>query len=300
LPEQYDKFKESNTMNVQNQWKRFVIGGAAALALTAGTLWTVDTVSAASAGTTWSAAISEQIMELGGRGGRGGHDGALFGDQEQYLADALGITVDELQSAHETVRNTLIDQAVADGTVTQEQADQIKAGERVRVPGFRMKGEAGIDGAADHNALLADALGMTLEEVDAARVSAHDAAIAAALADGTITQEQVDKMSAHQALQEYLRTQYAEERPTATMEELIQEALGAGVLTQEQADLLLSSPGKMGNGGRGGFRGGFRDGDEGGRGPNMRGSRAQDEATPSDTQPNSNNSAPDISTNSNA
>lgn len=306
-------------MNMQNQWKRFVIGGAAALALTAGTLWAVDNVSAASAGESWSAALSQQVMEFAGHGGRGGRvgpdgshafggrggrgDGALFGDQEQYLADALGITVDELQSAQETVRNTLIDQAVADGTLTQEQADQIKAGERLRIPGLRMKGGPEMDSSVDHDALLADALGITVEELETARGTARDTAIATALADGTITQEQVDQMSARQALREYLRTQYAEERPTATREELIQEALDAGALTEAQAELLLSNPGKMGHDGRGRSHG-DRDGM---RGPGMRGDRdgmrgpqTQDEAAPSDTEQNRNDSTPDNVSDSNA
>lgn len=298
-------------MNMQTQWKRLVIGGAAALALTAGTIWTVDNVSAASATDSWSSDVAQQVMEFAGHGGdrgKGGPgmrgEGAFLGDQQQYLANALGITVEELQSAQESVRNTLIDQAVADGTLTQEQADRLKAGERLRVPGLRMKGDTGMGKDADHAALLADALGITVNELDAARVAARDAAIADALAAGTITQEQVDQMAAHQALKEYLHTQYADERPTATREALIQEALTAGAITQEQADLLLADPGHMGHGDRG---------ELGGRGEGMRGRghgtgapNGQDGTTPEDngTVPNgtqqNNDDTQESSTDSNA
>ncbi len=289
-------------MKLQNQWKRLAIGGAAALALTAGTLWTMDTVYAASSGESWTAAVSQQVMEFAGRGGHGPNggrgmggpgmrgEGALLGDQQQYLADALGITVEELQSAHESVRDAIIDQAVADGTLTPEQADQLKAGERLRIPGLRMKGGPDMAGDVDRDALLADALGITVEELDAARNTARDAAIADALANGTVTQEQVDRMKAQQAFHEYLHTQYADERPTATIADLIQEAADAGALTEAQADLLLSG-GPMGPGGHGGHggHGGFREGGKGGmRGPGMDGPQGPNGAVPDGSQQNQN------------
>lgn len=243
-------------MNLQNQWKRLFIGGAAALAITAGSIWAVDNVYAASPAGLLQQVGIEQMEGFGhrggpgGPGGRGGHgDFGLRGDQEQYLADALGITVEELETAHTTVRDVLIDQAVADGTITQEQADQIKAGERVRVPGLRMKGNA--DGDVDRDVLLADALGISVDELDAAKESAREAAIADALANGDITQEQVDAMAAKETLRTYLQDTYGVERPNATMAELIQEAVDAGAITQAQADLLDTLGERMGPGGRG-------------------------------------------------
>ena len=44
-------------------------------------------------------------------------------DQDVYLAEALGIGEEDLEAAYETVRQTRIDQLVADGILTQEQAD---------------------------------------------------------------------------------------------------------------------------------------------------------------------------------
>lgn len=268
-------------MNVQTQWKRLLIGGAAALTLTAGTLWTVDNVSAASPTALLNQIGIQQMEGMGGRGGRGGPGGfggpgmKAHGDpagQGQYLADALGIPLEELQAAQMSVRNTLIDRAVADGTITQEQADQMKAGERVRVPGLHMKGE--FAQAVDREALLADALGITVEALQTAQSTAREAAIADALANGEITQEQVDRMAAHQALRSYVEETYGTERPDLTMADLIQEAVDAGAVTQEQADLLASSEGRMGPGGRG---------EHGGRRPSGRGMPGQ---RAPETQPN--------------
>jgi hypothetical protein len=300
-------------MNMQTQWKRWTIGGVAALTLTAGTFWAVENAAAASATTGWTDTVSQQVMNFvgqGGRGGRGNHDmggrgmggpggmagmagkGGLFqGSQPQYLADALGIPLAELEAAQETVRNGLIDQAVADGTLTQEQADQLKAGERIRGFGLHLKGDMAAAAGVDHAALLADALGITVEELDAAQATARDAALAAALADGTLTQEQVDRMTAQQALHDYLHDAYPDARPDATMAELIAEAVAADVLTQDQADLLLSSAGRMEFGGRDGMRG-HRDG--GMRGDGLRAPRAQDDSQPE--MPDSSESTPDAST----
>ncbi len=230
--------------------------------------------------------------------GRGGPAGFLPGDQQQYLADALGITAEQLQAAQDTVRNGIIDQAVTDGTITQEQADQLKAGERV--PGLRMPGGPEMD-SVDREALLAGALGITVDELDAAQTAAHDAAIAAAVADGTITQEQADRMGAQQAFQAYLRATYPDARPQETMAVLIQNAVDGGAITQAQADLLLSGGGRMGPGGMDGFRG-PRDGGMRGpgmRGPDMRSPGAQDDTTQPDTQPNSSDDSQGESTNSN-
>lgn len=302
-------------MKVQNQWQRLFIGGAAAVALAAGTFWAVQNVSAASVATAWATDFTQQVAEFGGRGGRGGHgqDGAmgmrggLFGDQQPYLADALGITVDELDAANESVRNTIIDQAVANGTLTQEQADQFKAGERLQMPGLRTKGGLDQLGDVDRDALLADALGITVEALDAARTAARDAAIAEALANGTITQTEVDQMAARQALHAYLHEQYADERPSLSIKELIQEALTAGALTEEQADLLLSNPGGR-DGVRGGKDHGMRGGEDHGmrgdrghgmRGPSMNDAQPQDENAPIAPQQNRNNDTQESTSDSN-
>ena len=48
-------------------------------------------------------------------------------DHEKFLAEALGITVEKLQTAQETAAKAELAQAVTDGRMTQAQADQITA-----------------------------------------------------------------------------------------------------------------------------------------------------------------------------
>ena len=321
-------------MNIQNQWKRLAIGGVAALTLTAGTLWAVDSVSAASPTTGWVSTLSQQVQEFSGRGGPHGpgkgHGGALFGDQEQYLANALGISVEQLDAAQSSAREAGLNAALADGSITQEQFDAFQAKQALQEylrttyadarpegtkaeliqealtagaitqaqadllstnsmrmglaggKGMRDSGR-GEMGSVDREALLAEALGITVDELDTAQSAAHDAAIAAAVADGTITQEQADRMSAQQTFQEYLRATYPDARPQETMEVLIQNAVDAGAITQAQADLLLSGDGHKGPGSMDGRRG-PRDG--GMRGPGMSAPNSQDDTPRPDTQPN--------------
>lgn len=287
-------------MSTQNRWKRWAVGGAAALALTAGAIWTVDNVSAAGVvNTVTNLAQGQSIMTpqfaqwddmQQGQGPRGdgpmGGPGMMAEEQATYLADALGITVAELQAAQERARNAAIDQAVTDGTLTQEQADQLKAGERVGVP-FMGRGA----GAVDHEALLADALGITVEALDAAKVEARAAALAQAVTDGEITQEQADLMTARQAFGDYQRTQ-----AQAAFAEALQAAVTAGSITQAQADLLLENmPNGFGRGMdgfgpgmRGDFdghgRGGHGRGGHGGQGRGPGGFNGQQQTQPDDSQ----------------
>jgi len=53
-------------------------------------------------------------------------------DQDVYLAEALGISESKLEEAYAAVKQARIDQMVADGTLTQEQADLQAAYEALR------------------------------------------------------------------------------------------------------------------------------------------------------------------------
>ena len=53
-------------------------------------------------------------------------------DDKTLLAKALGITVDQLNTAQEQVQKTILDQAVAGGRLTQAQADQRLAQEKLQ------------------------------------------------------------------------------------------------------------------------------------------------------------------------
>ncbi len=203
---------------------------------------------------------------VGGRGGqRGGGDSA-------YLAEALGITEEELQAAFEEVR---------------------AAG----------KPEEG----SEKGAQLAAALGITVEELDAAREAAQDAALAAAIAEGKITEEEAALIEARQALRDYMdqeemlasalglttaelaAAKEAGQKIPDLLEELgldqetfqanieaardaaLDQAVSDGIITQDQADEIgeggfggpKGTSGKGGRGGRGGQQGGPGNNQEG-------------------------------------
>lgn len=209
---------------------------------------------------------------------RGGPMGG--GVNDTYLAEALGITADELQAAQQTANEAAIDQALAQGLITQAQADALKerSGMSGRFDGRMPHGIFGLSGdTIDMDALLADALGITSDELNAARVEAQELALAAAIESGRITQEQADQMKAHQALKTYLDEQGLQDQVRSLYENLVNQAVQAGVITQEQADSILSNQRSLD-----GMRGfdGF-DGRGGMRMPGMRGSQAPDSSSPS-------------------
>lgn len=139
-------------------------------------------------------------------------------EQETALAAALGITVDELQAAEQSARAAALAQAVTDGKITQEQADQM------------VNGPGGLGRGADQQ-YLADALGITLDELQAAQDKVQADQLAQAVADGKLTQEQADEITARQKLQRYLADQMQ-----AAYAAGVQQAVSDGVITQEQAD----------------------------------------------------------------
>ncbi len=174
---------------------------------------------------------------------RGGPMGG--GVNDTYLAEALGITAAELQAAQQTAYEAAIEQALAQGLITQAQADALKARDGSFGRGFHRF--FGMDDATiDMNALLADALGISIDELAAARVEAQDLALAAAVEDGRITQEQADQLKARQSLRTYLDEQGFQDQVRSLYETLVQQAVTAGVITQEQADAILSDSGRFG------------------------------------------------------
>ena len=163
-----------------------------------------------------------------------GFDKHLFGsdiDYDALLAEALGISVEELQAAQQQAYSAALDQMVANGDLTSEEADQIQA-------------QQALKGYIDPEALQAKALGMTVEELQAAREAGKS--MADILEEKGLTAAEV--RTAQQA----------------AYEEAIQQAVSDGVITQEQADLILSN----GSGMRGlpGLEPFGKDGGRGGRG----------------------------------
>ncbi len=131
------------------------------------------------------------------------------------VADKLGVSESELKVAIEEARDETIDEAVAEGRLTEEQAERLKerAADGGRLfPRFRRGHGHVMDAAADVLAMEKDDLvaelreGNSLADVAAVQGIGVDgfkaqlqaevqADIDAKVADGTITQEQADRLS---------------------------------------------------------------------------------------------------------
>ncbi len=247
-----------------------LLGSAAILALTVGLAAFGFTTTARANDATGLPGVSHRAGPQPGMPG-------LAGQDDTYLADALGITVEELQAAQTSAYEAGVDQALTDGLITQAQADQLKSGTRTGrgmrdfVYGFVFGSDSGID----QSSLLADALGITVDELQAAREQAQAARIAQAVTDGKITQEEADQLAARQALKTYIDQQaitaealgisvdtlqtYQDDGMTmsdilaetgqtaseyvaarqAAYEAAIQKAVSDGVITQAQADQFI-------------------------------------------------------------
>lgn len=267
----------------RNTWKTLALSGMAAAAIVAGSLWVADSVSASTSTTTPLDWVQELVPERGGRGG--GPRGIDHGQDSALLAEALGVTQEELQAAHQQAMNNALDQAVEKGLITQEQADALKARNSWRMtPGLgRMGGFGRFGSEIDFDTLLASALGVSVDELNAARESAWNKRLEQAVSEGSITQEQADLMKAQFALRGYLT-----ERMQSAYEEAVKQAVEDGAITQEQADLLNSQPRGFGRGFEFGFGGphGHGGGRFDGRG-GMRGAPNQSAPTETPVAPNS-------------
>ena len=146
-------------MNMQNR-KRTIAAAGASLALVAAMVGASLTTASASA---WAASTAPGLEEIRqaspspvpkpGRGGegqgpRGGNAQQRQQMQEAYLnalAARLGLSVDQLKEAQKQARIDLINKAVAEGKLTQEQANQriqaIQSGQGPGQPGAGQRGQ---------------------------------------------------------------------------------------------------------------------------------------------------------------
>lgn len=183
----------------------------------------------------------------------------------EELAAALGITTDELNTAYQAAYEKALAQAVEQGLITQTQADDLKAkGSTFHLGGRGNRWLSG--GDIDFDALLAEALGISVDELQAAYSQAYIARIDQAVTDGTMTAEQADLMKGQYLLRN--NTAFQDAMQTA-YQAAVQQAVSDGVITQAQADLILANSadhfdGGMGLPGLGGMGGGH--GHHGGRG----------------------------------
>lgn len=228
-------------MKFQLQRAPFFLGAAAALMLTFSTAAVYPSLTQAADTTPTPAAPSQDNAPAAPDNGKTQGRFGIGGNREALLAEALGISESDLQAAYLKAANAGLDQAVEKGLLTQTQADNLR--QRLEAAtadgrGFRLGGR-GVEflrgGDIDGEALLADALGITVDDLQAAYAKAEASALSQAVADGQLTQDQADLVTAQRAFREYLRSQqksYGDE---------VQAALDAGAITQAQADLLLKN-----------------------------------------------------------
>lgn len=181
------------------------------------------------------------------------------GVSDADLATALGIDVTKLQAAYQTATAAALKQAVTAGLITQAQADQFTA------RGDVLRGEGGAGWLSsigiDYNSLLANALGISVDKLQAAYLQAFTTSVDAAVKNGTMTQAQADLAKARFALANSTKFQSDLQ---AAYKSALQQAVTDGTITQAQADQILKSQSGVGFPGIGG-PGGF-DGFGGGRG----------------------------------
>src|SRR4030043_1035833 len=202
--------------------------------------------------TTVSSSTTTQA-DLGREVGRG----PMGRYSNEDLANALGITVDELNTAYQNAYSAALEQAVSQGLITQAQADELTTNGNVFPFGNRWNGWLTQNGI-DFNKYLADELGISVDELKAAYQTAFYTNIDQAVTDGNLTQEQADLMKGQYTLsndstfQSSMKSAYTD---------AVNQAVASGVITQAQADQILSKsdnmfmPGMGGWGGRGGPHG---------------------------------------------
>jgi hypothetical protein len=191
--------------------------------------------------------------------GFGKHGGAgNYTDAD--LASALGITTEQLQAAYKTADSEALKEAVSKGLITQAQADQMAANNNTNERGhFGLFGKPGDTNTIDYNALLAKALGITTDKLQAAQTTATNASLDAAVKAGTLTQAQADETKGRNALAKDSTFQSAMK---TAFEAAVKQAVSSGVITQAQADAILANQAQPG----GFLMGGFDRGGRGGHG----------------------------------
>ena len=178
----------------------------------------------------------------------------------QAIAGILGITVEEYDAAVDTAQEQVLSDAVADGWLTQEQADRLQermdlgAGARWMGRGsFGGRGGWGMRGGASLFSVAADKLGMSLSDLMAELQAGKS--IAEVAADHNVDAKTIVEAYLAQ-LEETLTDAVENERITQKQADSILENMADAVASQIEATRGECWPGGfMGHGGRGGFRG---------------------------------------------
>jgi len=148
--------------------------------------------------------ITEETLDAAFEEARANSEGRE--EFQAALASALGISEEALQTARETARESALSQALADGDITQEEYDFFMARQAVQDYYDRdeiLAGALGISVAELQAAQesgkripdLLEELGISQEDFQAAVDASQEAALAQAVSDGVITQEQADQLA---------------------------------------------------------------------------------------------------------
>jgi len=153
---------------------------------------------------------------------------------DSFLADALGISAEDLQAARQAAWEKGLQQLVDSGEITQAQADRLKElGMGKRGLAARLGGWMMPDANLDYDALLAAELGISVDDLNTARQKAQELALQAAVESGKLTQEQADLIKARAALMPYLDRQTLTASVLDMTVEELQSALESGSTIQE-------------------------------------------------------------------
>ncbi len=141
----------------------------------------------------------------GGNGDAAGDKRARMEESRAAFAEALGVTVDDLAAARKQVALDRIDAAVESGKLTEDEAAELRAriesgdiggdgkGKRRAARAFK-RGKSDINAARGE--ALAAALGVTVDDLAAARKQVALDRIDAAVEAGKITEERAETLRA--------------------------------------------------------------------------------------------------------
>lgn len=208
---------------------------------------------------------------------------------EAAVIEALGIEEATYDEAEDAADAAIVLQAAEDGWITDDEADELIDAGR----GLRLGRNQYYKGIYDEDAFVAEALGISLAQWEAAEEEAYEARVAEKVAEGDLTAEEAaDKMAVREfkasldkdafladalgislgQLEAYrdaatswddvltdlgLTEDEVREGQQAAMEQAIANAVADGTLTEEQAEDVNS---RNGRGRRGGNRRGGRGG----------------------------------------
>jgi len=182
-----------------SKWTKWLIGGVAGLFLGAVGLG-LGTAIAVAATSAETPAADPGLEGLGWPG----HGFGLV-DMQALLAEELGISVEELQAAQAAAREAAIQQLVEAGVLTEEQGELAAAGAALRgyldrhdlvAEALDMTPEALTQSRLDGKTLaeILDDQGLSLSEYQENLAQVRADALAQAVADGVITQDQLDQL----------------------------------------------------------------------------------------------------------